>query len=260
MKNQEFSLYESVERALARWWMMVILMIIGGSAGWIFHLFYPPVYEAKAVITINMDFEKRQLTQYEEDYAFGTAGAIITSSEVKNLIITEAQVNGISINLPRIQRHFYLERKQSVWELRVRDQDPKVAAELTNIWAEKATDALNLALNHALQAEQLQVQIDGLENCLAGTPGQAALPQMDCKGFSQAEIQVMLQDRTEELVQEKKPSLGIIPIMTIGLTEFASVPEKPAIYGQADLVIAGACIGLVVSLWVISSLKVSHHD
>jgi uncharacterized protein involved in exopolysaccharide biosynthesis len=260
MKNQEFSLYESMERALARWWMMVILMIIGGSAGWIFHLFYPPVYEAKAVITINMDFEKRQLTQYEEDSAFSAAGAIITSSDVKNLVIAEAQVNGYSINLTRIQEQFYLEGKQSVWELRVRDHDPKVAAELTNIWAEKATDALNLALNHALQAEQLQVQIDGLENCLAGTPGQVAATQLNCKGFSQEQIQVMLQDRTGELVQEKSTSLGIIPIMAFGLTESASVPEKPAIYGQASLVMAGAFIGLVVSLWGINTLKVSHHD
>jgi hypothetical protein len=259
MKNQEFSLYESMQRALARWWIMVILMIIGGIAGWIFHLFYPPVYEAKAVITINMDFEKRPLTQYEEDTAFTAAGAIITSSSVKNLVIAEAQVNGYSIDLSRIQGHFYLEGKQSVWELRVRDQDPKVSAALTNIWAEKATDALNLALNHALQAEQLQVQIDGLENCLAGTPGQAASPQMGCKGFSQAEIQVMLQSRTEELVQEKGSSLGIIPIMAIGLTESASVPETPAIYGQAGMVLAGAFIGLIVSLWAINTLKVLHH-
>jgi len=259
MKNQEFSLYESMERALARWWMMVILMIMGGITGWIFHLFYPPVYEAKAVITINMDFAKRQLTQYEEDTAFNAAGAIITSSDVKNLVIAEAQVNGYSIDLSRIQRDFYLEEKQSVWELRVRDRDPKVAAALTNIWAEKATNALDLALYHALQAEQLQVQIDGLENCLAGTSGQAASTQMDCKDYSQEELQAMLQDQTDKLVQEKKSSLGFIPIMAIGLTELASVPEKSAIYGQANLVLAGACIGLVVSLWVINTLKVSHH-
>jgi len=260
MKNQEFSPFESVERALARWWVMVILMIIGGSAGWIFHFFYPPVFEAKAVITINIDFEKRQLTQYEEDSAFSAAGAIITSSGVKNLVIAEAQANGYSLDLSQIQENFYLERKQSVWELRVRDQEPKVAAELTNIWAEKATEVLNAALKHALQADQLQAQVNGLKNCLAGAPGQTATTQLDCKSISQEQIQATVKGLTGELVQEKKSSLGIIPIMTIGLTEVAGVPDKPAVFGQAGLVLAGAFIGLIVSLWGINTLKVSQHE
>jgi uncharacterized protein involved in exopolysaccharide biosynthesis len=236
-------------------------MVLGGIVGWMFHFYQPPVYEAKASITITMDFEKRQLTQYEEDYAFGAAGAIITSTEVMNLIIAEAQAQGYLIGLTQLQQRIFLEGKQSVWELRVRDRDPKVAAELTNIWAEKATYALNIALEHALRAEQLQYQIDGLGSCL---PGTAVTPQplapLDCQGFSPKEIQVMLQDRTNELVQEKSLSLGIIPIMAIGLTEFATVPEKPVIYGQADLVMAGACIGLVVSLWIANCMKVSRRD
>jgi hypothetical protein len=260
MKNQEFSLYESAERALSRWWLMVLLMIIGGIAGWLFHLFYPPVYEAEAAITINMDFEQRQLTQYEEDAAFNAAGAIITSSNVKNLVIKEAQVNGYSLNQSQIKEHFFLEGKQSVWILRVRDQNPKIAEELSNIWAENATSAMNMALSHALQAEQLQVQIDGLDNCLAGTLKPDAAEQLNCKGLAQEELQVMVQGRTEDLVHEKSASLGMIPIMAVAWTESASVPEKPVLYGQASLVIAGAFIGLVVSLWLTNVLKVSPHD
>jgi len=260
MNNQEFSLYKSAERVFAQWWIMVILMIMGGLGGWVFHFFHPSLYEAKAVITINMDFTKRQLTQFEEDAAFNASGAIITSSSVKNLVITEAQAHGYLIDLSRIQAYFYLEGMQSVWELRVRDQDPKVAADLTNIWANQAASALNIALKHAVQADQIQVQIGGLENCLAGMTGQAATTQLDCKDLSQKEILVTLQDLNNELVQEKTSSLGIIPIMAIGLTDTASVPEKPVLYGQASLVIAGAFIGLVISLWAINTLKVSHHD
>jgi uncharacterized protein involved in exopolysaccharide biosynthesis len=260
MNNQEFFPAESMKRAYTRWWMMVTIMILGGLAGWVFHFFHPPLYEAKAIITINMDFEKRHLTQFEEDAAFNAAGAIITSTSVKKLVIAESQIQGYSIDLNRINRHFYLEGKQSVWELRVRDQDPEVAADLSNIWAEKAVFALNVALKHALQAEQLQVQITGLENCLVGIDGKAATTKLDCKGFSQNEIQVMLQNRTEELLKERKSSLGIIPIMVIGLTDSASAPEIPVVYDQAGLVLAGAFIGLVISFWVINTLKVSHHD
>jgi hypothetical protein len=260
MNNQEFSLFNSVERVLTRWWIMVALMVVGGLVGLGFHLLFPPVYEAKAVITINMNFQKRELTQIEADTAFNAASAIITSPSVMNLVIADAQVKGFSITPSRILRDFYLESRQSIWELRVRDQDPNAAAALANIWAQNATDALNSALTHALQAEQLQIQIAGLENCLAGTTPQAASIQMDCKGYSLDVIQSLLQDQTASLVKEKNQSFGILSIMTFGLTDLAGVPETPVLYGQAVLVFSGAFIGLVVSLWVINNIKVSRHD
>ena len=259
MNNHEFSLYESVEGALSRWWMMVTLMVVGGLVGFGFHLLFPPVYEAKAVITININFQKRELTQIEEDTAFNAASAIITSASVMNLVISDAQVKGYSITPERFLRDFYLEGRQSVWELRVRDRDPNAAAELTNIWAQNASDALNVALTHALQADQIQAQIAGLENCLAGTSPQAASIQMDCKGYSHQEIEKMLQDQTTSQINEINLSLGIISIMTISLTDLAAVPESPILYGQAGMVLAGAFIGLVVSLWLINTFKVSHH-
>ena len=260
MKNQEFSLYDSVERVLTRWWMMVILMIIGGLAGWVLHLFNPPIYEASAVITINMDFDERQLTQYEEDYAFTAAGAIITSSNVLNPVIADAQSKGYALDPTKIADRFYLERKQSVWELRVRDPDPQVAADLANSWAQSANYRLTAVLGHAVQAEQLQVQVDDLKNCLAGASAQAAPTKLDCKALSQEQVQSMLHDVGAELVKQKNASLGIISIMSFSLTDLAGVPGSPAEDGQAGLVLAGAFIGFIVSLWLINTLRVSHHD
>jgi len=260
MKKKEFIIYESIKQALPGWWLIVFLMILGGISGWIFHLFIPPVYEARAVITISMDFDKRELTQREQDIAFNSAEAISTSSEVMSAVIAEAQANGYSIDLPYIKTHFFVERMLSVWELRVRYRDPKVAADLANIWSEKVTSALKSALDHAMQADQLQLEIDGLNSCITGASGQDPTNQYNCDGYSQEEIQIMLQDRMEKLAIEKESSLGIISIMTIGLTGSASLPEKPVIYGLGSLVLAGACIGLVISLWVIYIRKVMHHD
>jgi hypothetical protein len=259
MNNQEFSLYDSVERVLTRWWIVVALMVVGGLVGLGFHLILPPVYEARAVITINLDFAKRELTQFEEDTAFNAASAIITSPSVMNLVIADAQVKGYSITPSQFLRDFYLEGRQSVWELRVRDRDPNAASALTNIWAKESTDALNGALAHALQADQILAQVAGLENCLVGVTPQVGAPQLDCKGLSQDMLQAMLNDQNAALVKEKDSSLGIISIMTIALTGLAGVPETPVLYGQAGLVLAGVFIGLLVSLWVVNSLKVSRH-
>jgi hypothetical protein len=260
MTNKEFSMVDYVERALSRWWLVVALMFAGGLIGWVLHLFLPPEYEARAVISINIDFPKRVLTQFEEDNSFNAASAVISSTSVMNLVIADAQINGLSITPLRFQRDFYLEGRQSVWELRVRDRDPNVAATLTNIWAQRATDALNGALAHALQADQLLVQITGLENCLAGATPQGVSPQLDCKSFSQDAIQVMLKDQAAALVKEKISSMGILSIMTFSLTSQAEVPGFPVIYGQAGLVLAGAFIGLLVSIWAVNNLKVWRHD
>jgi hypothetical protein len=259
MNDQEFSPSNSAKRVLSRWWMVVIFMVLGGLVGLLFHLFFPPVYEARAVITVNMEFQLRELTQIEADTAFNAASAIITSQPVMNRVIAAAQEKGDTVTPSRFLSDFYLEARQSIWELSVRDRDPNAAADLTNIWAQISTDALNSALTHALQADQVRTQIAGLENCLAGTIPQTASVQLDCKGYSNQIIEKMLEDQTTALVTEKKSSLGIISIMTMSLTDPAIVPHSPIQYGQAGIVLAGAFIGLFISLWMINIIKVPHH-
>ena len=259
MNDQEFSPFNSAKRALSRWWMVVGFMVLGGLVGLIFHLFIPPVYEARAEITVNMEFQMRELTQVEADTAFNAASAIINSQSVMNQVIAAAQEKEYLVTPSRFLRDFYLEGRLSVWYLSVRDRDPIAAAALANIWAQISTDALDSALSHALRADQIQAQIGGLENCLAGVIPQAASVQKDCKGYSNQELAKMLQDQTIALVSEKRSSLGIIPIMSMSLTGTASVPQSPILYDQAGIVLAGAFIGLFVSLWVINIIKVPLH-
>jgi len=159
MNNQEFSSREALEQAFRRWWVIVLLTVLGGIAGWSFHFFRPPLYEATAVVTVNMNFQKVKLTQYEEDYAFNAAGAIAASTEVKNQIVAASQTHEVSITSDQLQQQMFLERKQSVWEFHIRNQNPEIAAELANLWVEKTGVAVNTALGHALKADQIQDQI-----------------------------------------------------------------------------------------------------
>ncbi len=260
MNNLEFSPVVSAERAFAHWWVMFILMVVGGLGGWAIHSFFPPVYEADAVVTVTMDFEKRELTQFEQDYAFGAARDVIASSSVMNIVIAQAQSIGYSVDPARFHRDFYLEGRQSVWELRVRDRDPNIAAALANIWVGAAMDALDAALAHSLLADQIQIQITGLENCMAGVTQHAGLIPMDCRGLSLEMIQARLQDKTTALLLESKSGLGLISIMTFAQTQAATAPDSPSVYGQAGMVLAGAFIGLIVSFWMINLLNRAHRD
>lgn len=249
MNNQEFSPREALEHAFGRWWVIVLLTVLGGIAGWIFHFFIPPVYEATSIVTVNMDFQKRHLTQYEEDFAIGAAGAIATSDEVENQIIAEAKIRGIPIELGQLQQQMFMEQKQPVWELHIRNRDPKIASELANLWAQKFYEALNTALRHAIREDEIQTQIDSIKGSLSAS-GSSVLG---------SEAQIALKSLSDELLQEQQSSYGIISIMKFTQTESAITPQSPVIYRLADLVLAGACIGFVVSLWVVSSYKVQQH-
>ena len=262
MANSEFSPQENMASILSRWWIVVAMAILGGVIGWSFHFFKPPIFQATSSITVTMDFSQRELTQYEQDYAFSAAGAIMFSSMVKDQLLSKAQTAGITITESQLGQQMFLEGRQSVWELHVRNGDAQVAADLANIWEGTAIENLNIALDHALQAEQLQYQVDVMEACLPFPPGMpvpAAKPRptlKDCGRFSLADIRTVLQGRTDELVQEKEQSLGVLPFMEFALTGNASVPKGPVLYDQAGPVLAGSLIGFVIALWVAGSQRI----
>ena len=244
--DQEFYPRRSLELAFQRWWVIVALTVLGGIAGWAIHFLHPPLYEATAVMTVTMDFQKGRLTQREQDFAFSAAGAIASSTEVMDQIVTEAQVSGFPIDTNRLQEQMFLERKQSVWEFHVRNRNPEAASKLANLWAEKALELLNMDLGHALRADQIQDQLNSITSSQPA-PGSSG---------SSPEIQAALQKLSDDLLQEKQSSQGVISIMKFALTETATIPQTPARYGLAGLVLAGACIGFVISLWVAGSHKV----
>jgi capsular polysaccharide biosynthesis protein len=266
MVDSEFIPFEVMKRIFSHWWIIAVMAILGGMIGWAIHFFQAPVYEATATLTVTMDFTQvGELTQYDQDYAFNAAGAIIDSNLVKDQVIAQAQALGISITQAELVKIMVAEGRQSDWELHVRNRDPHVAAELANLWAQAANDALNAALDRAMQAAQLQMQIDLLDACLPIAPGvtvpnaQPGPTPKECERYSLSEIHANLQSWTEELAQDKELTQGILSIMEFSQTSDASIPETPVLYDQANLTLAGAMIGLVISLWVAGSLKGRGH-
>jgi len=246
MKDQELVPRESFEGAFRRWWVIVLLTVVGGLVGWTIHFLRPPVYEATAYLTVNMDFQKVKLTQIEEDFAFNSSEAIGSSIDVLNQVVMQAQADGIPVDFNQLSESISLERKQSVWEFHVRNRSPEIAADLANFWVEKAFQALNAALEHAIRADQIQDQIKSI-SLYQFTSGS---PELD------PELQATLSGLSAELLQEKQLSQGVISVMKYSLTGSAAIPTSPVLYNLANLVLAGATIGFIISLWVVSRRKV----
>jgi capsular polysaccharide biosynthesis protein len=262
MSDFEFSPRQTIKVIFSRWWVMVILMILGGLFGLLFHFLQPPVFEATAGITIDLYFDKRELTPFEADAALNAAGAIISSTRLSDTFLAELQNRGFSLqDVSRIQKNSSIDAMKSVWDLHVRDYDPEAAAEYANLWASTAEQTLNDALVHSLLAEQLQNQINSLQSCLPPlTPVQEPLIVVEaCHSYSLDDIDTRLESWAIEMADEQRLSQGILSITSISLNHSAAVPAEPVLYGQANLVLAGACIGFFLSLWVTNIPNVRLH-
>jgi len=256
MSDREFTPREAMERVLAHWWIVLIMAVIGGVAGWIFHFFQSPVYEASAGITVNTLFRETDLSQYELDLAFGAAGTVIRSAQVFDKFSAEAQARGLSsTEISWVWDNSSREAVKAMWVMNVRYHDPEMAAELANLWAGIAEQALLEDIQHALRADQLQEQISSLQSCLpAATPAPLLTPEA-CESYSLDELQAKVQAWSSELANEQNLSQGVLSGTSIALTRFATVSETPVLYGRGSLVFAGACIGFVISLWVTNIRK-----
>lgn len=253
MNDQEFSVREVLNRSIDGWWIMVLLAVAGAIAGWAFHYLSPRVYQATATMTVSMDFaphpdlssDDLTLTTYEEDYAFNSAEFIIDSAGVKSQVIAEAKARGLSVTPDQLNRELTLERRQSDWEFYARDHDPHTAAELVNLWAEKSYAALNATLKHAIKMDSLNTQIGDLTKILAATP----------PGATHDQYQATLDKYTSEVVQEKAASSGLLPSMSFTLQDEATSQGSPVLYSPGLMVLGGAAIGFILSLWLTNRPK-----
>ncbi len=145
--TDEFIPLDHFNRIIKLWWLVSLLAIIGGLTGLIITRIKPPLYEAQAVFTASIDFNKvnfmhppsptpvpYQLTQYDEDISL----AVVDSSlrEVVPQVVTFAQQNGLSVDADGLTNMSSIERKHAFWELHFRYTDPVLVQKIVNYWAQ----------------------------------------------------------------------------------------------------------------------------
>lgn len=243
--------YMTLERALRYWWLVAALMVFGGLGGWLFSLLKPAQYEAAAQFSVSVDFVSTgPLTQYEEDLAINTAGHVFDSSDLLKSVVAQANSEGIPVTLDVLLDQFTLERKFSLWTLRVRNTDPAVAERLAQIWLEKGQTVLLQSYEHAIQAYALEQYIRRQENCLVEvSASEPSLTTAQCPAF--AEIQKNLRQAAEALYQEKLASRSLYTGITIGPFNPPVVSQKPVEGGRNQSVLLGALLGFAASIaWI----------
>lgn len=237
-----------LEHAFRYWWVLAALIVLGGLGGLLAHSFNPPLYEATAEFSIAIDYVSTgPMTQYAEDLAINTAGHIFDSKDTLQILVDQANREGITINLAGIYDKVRLERRFSIWTLRVRDPDPSVAARIAEIWLREGGALLRQRYQHALQAQQLERYLQSQESYLAKLaarelffePGNAA---------RFADIQGNLKEAGAALFQERLASQGMFAGLTLGPVNAPEVSSRPVTLNRNLYVALGGLLGMVVGI------------
>jgi capsular polysaccharide biosynthesis protein len=257
MADIDFSPLEAFRLALRRWWLIAIFVLVGGLLGWGFSRLHAPRYDAQALLVINIDYQQApELVQktddhYTEDMIIGAANAVVISTEVLDQVNTALQAQGISLDWEKYSHNLASERRRSQFWLRVRDRDPKRAAIVVNLWAEKAYAALVEFHQHAVNAKILRDYLAGMSAC-PPPPDVEPRPPSLCGNGSPADIQQAIQTITAQMQAETDAAHALSPALTFSLERKASVPATPVTYRGSLLLTAGALLGCALGIAAVS--------
>ncbi|MGE5220888.1 MAG: hypothetical protein ACM3PY_00530 [Omnitrophica WOR_2 bacterium] len=242
---------------LSRLWLVVLLAILGGCAGWLFHRLQPPVYEAKAVFSANIDYAQiEKLTEYEQDQTISAVLALMGSTEVVDRVTEQARLQKLPIPALVYNQNMFLERRQSQLQMRYRNPDPKIAAAVVNLWAEAAYERLKEAHQHSVDAHILRNYIDVVKNYPLQSKDCPPAPLLNppvpaiCGADPPAQIQGNLKYLESRYTGELYNSFGVIEALNFSLSRRASVPATPVAYRQGALTLAGTFIGFLVGIFI----------
>jgi hypothetical protein len=246
--TETFRPLETLRDGLRSWWLIVVFMVmgavVGGGAWRAFH----PVFESKASISVSIDFTRTgQLSDIEEDLAMVAIGDILKSTKVTQIMISQAAEKGMIISETGLRETAFLERQNELWLLRVRDENPEMAAYLANLWLDTSYSVLQEAYLHALNAETLYKYMNSLAQCLERTANIAPV-QTEC-GTANLETLLIEMEKTNSSAQEEKlASLGIMPASVFTISERAAAASRSVRFGLGQLILAGALIGLLLAV------------
>ena len=256
-------------RTIQYGWILILMMLVGGLVGYLFHLSQPSLYESSVTFTFSFDFARLgQLQQIEEDQAMGAAGAFVNNTTAVEKLTTEAAAQGFLPPGYELWRNVSAERKSYRWIFHVRHPDPQAARRIADLWGELGLASLKEAAAHAEQANIAQQELNGLESCLRQmTVIEPATAQ--CSWPTLPDVQRAAAVLSQKYLDERAASRGLIVGLSYDLSTKADIPAQPVSYGVNLLVLAGGLIGfgagfLLITTtfpeWIRAKGRASHPD
>ena len=245
----EIRLKSVFDEFIRLWPIVVLFALVGAFTGYLLSKSLPPLYEAKAVLSFGLNYDRDPpLRQREQDLAEGKIAGFVTSDEIlrtaldelENLHPSEDQLPSLGTFRSQIQ----LVRKISRWELSVIDPDPTLAAMLANAWLSSTERGLWEAYTHALRADGLQVQLDQVQAELATLQSNPSSSQENSQSIE--DLLVKAEELQTSLQTELDLSHGVVTFVSFEAINQADVPVGAARHDVGSRVFSGGMLGMLI--------------
>lgn len=241
-----------LQRIQKFWWALILVIILGGLLGIGISRLHSPIYQSRAVITTVIDYSQLgKLDDYEEDQIFVAVGETINSSNVLDLVFTQAQAAGIQLSREDLKKALTLNRQDSRWLLTARYSDPLTAQKLAQIWADESMQAIDRMNKGAAKNFLEQQYLNSLATCL-----QNSVNIESGSAVCNLENYQAIQSEIDKGVEGEKPvdqATSLILLHTSSeITQAADLPGSPVLFKQNYSALAGMVLALVLGLILFS--------
>ena len=253
--NSDIEIHVIYRKIVQSWAVLILFVIAGGLVGWGISTFRQPLYEAKAVLGIGIDYGRTfPLDENAHRDAYDRVRALLHADSTLEgiyIVIDGAYKDSISSqNLDTLRGRLRLGDKGTTWELIALSTRPGEAAALASAWAESAMLELERALEHAWRANELQAEFFNMGCSLEPASEHPEIVVWACDSTSgPANPEGMI----ESLMSEVAESKGILPAFSFTLLQDAGIPPSPVVWGRGTLILcmsfAGLLLGLVYAIF-----------
>ncbi|GAP07521.1 MAG TPA: hypothetical protein DEQ80_00080 [Anaerolinea thermolimosa] len=246
-----FSADRALTLAIQRWWVIALLVLTGGLCGLAVDLLLPPDYEAGFYVLVGIDQTNAgELTQYEQDVLFESIGGILYAPSMLQQVAATASAQGLDVTADWLKPRIRVERRQSLWQARVRAPSPGEAESLAHIWLNESQTEIQRAYASAETADGLTRYLQSLENCL--TQAVTSPPSYGlCSQANLAAIQKELHQTGAEANAARLAARGINTSLMIDLPQMDLIPAQRILLKRGQRGLAGGFIGFLIAIWVV---------
>lgn len=246
MDSLEFEPMVLKKGFLKYWWIIMMSVLVGGLLALLISFSLPPIYETSFKIVTDVRIKQNDaITEIMLDAAINHVGDLAFNPYIVERVISALNNQEIILKFDEFLDIASVERRLNTTYLKVQNRDPQTAELIADTWGLVLYEMLEDGYKKAIVAEGLNEYQESLANCLENST------ETQCGtycGLSRDELEGEITRVGGLVAQNRNESLGLYPELTIAEYQEADYPEKPFIYGQRSLIVAGAGIGLLIGV------------
>lgn len=219
------------------WLLVLIAMLLGAGLGYLSTLFLSPVYEGKAILSMNMELVPgNNITEIMVDAEINHIGELAWHPDVlSSLFAAESAIDEESL-----RRNGSVERQLMNTVLKYRSADSSTAANVATSWASSLFERIQAAYPYALKVSQAKELLTAIEDCRL-KPENTILPF--CIALNEQNAATMISEANLVIEENFSYSLGLTKDLNPGSVIPAANPAPQVANRRGALILAGTLAG-----------------